>query len=106
MEEEKGEWKDITDQVMREIEEELKDPRANQTIELDCAPGLPRPGDLIAGVIERTGLKLKEPVSKCFGNWTWDYSDVDCDTWKEVQKIIKPRIEALYRKGKIRYGSW
>jgi hypothetical protein len=38
-----------------------------KTIILDCPPGHPRPGDLIAGVIEGTGLELKEAVSKLFG---------------------------------------
>ncbi|MFI5222767.1 MAG: hypothetical protein ACHQX3_00755 [Nitrospirales bacterium] len=76
-----------------------------QTIDLDCAPGWPRPGDLIAGVIKDTGLPEREPVSKVFGNWQWDYSDLEVD-WAAVQAIIKPRIEALYHSGTIRYGSW
>ena len=40
-----------------------------QTIELDCAPGGIRPGDLIADVIADLGLPEQEPVSKSFGNW-------------------------------------
>lgn len=43
---------------------------AIQTIEPDCAPGGIRPSDLIAGVIEGTGLAEKEPDSKMFGNFT------------------------------------
>ena len=77
-----------------------------QTIELDCAPGYPRPGNLIAGVIKGTGLKKRETVSRFFGNWIWDYSDVDPETWKKVQPILKERITALYNEGLIRYGSW
>jgi len=38
-----------------------------KTIELDCPPGQPRPGDLIDGVIEGTGLPKKEAKSKFFG---------------------------------------
>lgn len=77
-----------------------------QTIELDCAPGGLRPGDLINGVIEGTGLESREPVGKLFGNWTWDYSDVPAETWKQVQPVLKQRITALYNAGDIRYGSW
>lgn len=77
-----------------------------QTIELDCAPGALRPGDLIEGVIEGTGLPSRKPVVMLFGNWTWDYSDVDPKEWARVQEITKPRIEALYHRGCIRYGSW
>jgi hypothetical protein len=79
---------------------------AEQTIELDCAPGSPRPGDLIAGVIEGTGLELKEPVSQLFGNWTWDYSDIPAETWATVRVTLKARVTALYNRGLIRYGSW
>jgi hypothetical protein len=76
-----------------------------ESIELDCPPGNPRPGDLIEGVIAGTGLTLTEP-SKLFGNWTWTF-DVPHEQWVEtVQPVIKPRIEALYHQGYIRYGSW
>ncbi len=77
-----------------------------QTIELDCPPGDPRPGDLIEGVIKGTGLPLREPVGKAFGNWTWDYSDITEDKWLEAKKILAVRIDALYTAGAIRYGSW
>lgn len=76
------------------------------TIELDCPPGSPRPGDLIDGVLEGTGLKAGETVSRIFGNWTWEFN-VPEDEWvNKIQPIIKPRIEALFHKGLIRYGSW
>ena len=77
-----------------------------KTIELDCAPGNPRPDDLIAGVLKDTGLEVKEPVGKFFGNYRWDYSEVSDDRWKEVQEITRPRIQELYNSGFIRYGSW
>ena len=79
---------------------------AEQTIELDCAPGAPRPGDLIGGVIEGTGLEARKDVSRFFGNWIWDYSDVPAEVWKKVQPVLKERITALYNRGAIRYGSW
>lgn len=77
-----------------------------QTIELDCPPGHTRPGDLIDAVLEGTGLVAGETVSRFFGNWTWSF-DVSRERWeREIQPIIRPRIEALYHVGVIRYGSW
>jgi len=80
--------------------------RTPQTIELDCPPGDPRPGDLIEQVIEGTGLPLRDAVSRFFGNWTWNYEDVSHEKWMEIRPILKQRITALYESGKIRYGSW
>lgn len=78
-----------------------------RSIELDCPPGYPRPGDLIDGVLQDTGLNPGEPVAKSFGCWTWVFPDVPEDEWKDrIRPIIKPRIEALYHSGVIRYGSW
>lgn len=77
-----------------------------QTIELDCPPGGIRPGDLIKGVIAGTGLPHRDDVSRLFGNWVWDYSDIPADRWKQAQPILKERITALYTSGTIRYGSW
>ena len=75
-------------------------------IQLDCPPGNPRPGDLIAGVIEGLDLEEKDPTIKFFGCWTWDYSDVPDERWKEIAPVLDKRIGALYKKGIIRYGSW
>jgi hypothetical protein len=77
-----------------------------KTIELDCPPGSPRPGDLIDGVIEGTGLAKKARSGAFFGNWTWDYSEVSDEDWKAIQPILKERIVALHNAGIIRYGSW
>ena len=79
---------------------------SKQTIELDCAPGMTRPGDLIQEVIKDSGLPEKEDCGRSFGNWTWDYSDIPKGVWEKAQKLIKSRIEALYHAGAIRYGSW
>lgn len=80
--------------------------RDAQTIELDCPPGSPRPGDLIAGVIKGTGLPERETVSRFFGCWTWDYSDIPAEQWDKARKITEKRITVLYNAGLIRYGSW
>ena len=77
-----------------------------QTIEIDCAPGALRPGDLIVGVIEGTGLKVKESSGRFFGNWSWDYSDVDAETWNNAKTVLKERLTKLYNSGTIRYASW
>lgn len=77
-----------------------------KTIELDCTPGDPRPGDLISGVIEGTGLVQKETCSRFFGNWTWDYKEVSDEEWSIIRPILKERITKLYNNGMIRYGSW
>ena len=77
-----------------------------QTIELDCPPGEPRPGDLIAQVIKGTGLEPRADVSRFFGSWIWDYSDIPPGQWERIQPILKKRITRLYRAGLIRYGSW
>lgn len=79
-----------------------------QTIELDCAPGYPRPGDLIDDVVKGTPLEGKtgDTVSRLFGCWKWDLSGVSSDDWEAARPVIRQRIERLYKAGKIRYGSW
>jgi hypothetical protein len=79
---------------------------STQIIELDCAPGSLRPGHLLPQVIANTGLPEREPVSKRFGNWTWDYSDIPADVWAKAKPLLAERITALYHAGTIRYGSW
>lgn len=77
-----------------------------QTIALDCSPGAIRPGDLIASVIEGTGLPLRKAMSKTFGCWIWDYSDIDPDTWLKIKDITGNRIKKMYANHLIRAGSW
>lgn len=78
------------------------------TIELDCAPGYIRPGDLLSGVLEGTGITLdpKKPQSMFFGNWEWRIPDEQIETYLKVRDTIKERITKLYNNGDIRYGSW
>jgi len=77
-----------------------------KSIELDTPPGPIRPSDLIKNVIAGTGLPLKEPVSKSFGNWKWVYPEVSFEHWKLIRPRLKERIEELYHSGVIRYGSF
>jgi hypothetical protein len=83
-----------------------------QTIELDCAPGALRPGDLISAVVQGTPLEGRaeaQPeasVSRVFGNWTWSFPNISSEVWEQCRAVTKSRIEALYNQGVIRYGSW
>jgi hypothetical protein len=77
-----------------------------QTIELDCAPGTPRPDHYLPMLLVDTGLEVREPVCKLFGMWIWDYSDVPTEHWKRAQELLAERIGWLHDAGCIRYGSW
>lgn len=96
----------MTDQTTKGCEE-----HGEHTIELDCQPGSLRPWHLIDGVLEGTGLSTDQNSDgnhpfTFFGEATWRFDDVSCAEWDRVQDIIAPRIEALYKSGRIRYGSW
>ena len=76
-------------------------------LELDCPPGDPRPGDLLPGVLEGTGLE-KDPqatTSRLFGNWRWDF-ETPLGKHEEIKPVLIERITELYNAGVIRYASW
>ncbi len=79
------------------------------SIELDCRPGSPRPGDLISAVVKGTVLEgvllPNNPNSMCMGNWTWKFEITDRD-YEEIKPTLAVRISALYTNDLIRYGSW
>lgn len=78
------------------------------TIELDCAPGWPRPGDLLPDVLAGTGITLdaEKPQSMFFGNWVWEIPQDQVLKYEIARPTIISRIQALYGAGRIRYGSW
>jgi len=81
------------------------------SIELDCAPGNPRPDDLISGVLEGTGLTVDmfDTASPFFGHQTWilrEHSEARDAVFSAQKPVFKERIAALYKQGLIRYGSW
>jgi hypothetical protein len=81
----------------------------SRSIELDCAPGSPRPDDLFPGVIADTGLEEEdfEIVSKVFGNWEFALKNKSkIKEFDEAKSTFEKRVTALYKSGKIRYGSW
>lgn len=94
--ERKKSWEDLTPEEKREC----------QTIEIDCAPGYPRPGDLIAAVIKDTGLPTRDTCCRLFGCWTWDYKDIPLDVWEKARPILKERLTKLYDAGWCRFCSW
>ena len=77
-----------------------------QFIVLDCAPGLPRPGDLLPAALEGTTLQVQSPVGRFFGEWTWDYSHVPEQEYKDNVDQLSANIRKLHRDGEIRFGSW
>ena len=77
-----------------------------QFIVLDCRPGLPRPGDLLPAALKGTSLKVQPPVSKMFGEWTWDYSHIPEQEFRENIAKLSSNIRKLHRDGEIRFGSW
>jgi|688.fasta_scaffold863326_2 hypothetical protein len=78
----------------------------NQIIELDCEPFKQRPGSLLNNVIDGLGFETKEPTTKSFGSWVWEYPEVPAGIWNEALPILKQRITNLYNSGFIRYGRW
>lgn len=74
-------------------------------IDLDCAPGTPRPDVYLPAVLEGTGLPVREAKSKFFGNWTFYYTDMPME-FVAAKPVLKQRITDLYNRGCIRYGSW
>jgi len=78
---------------------------SKQEIHLECPPGDPRPGDLIADLIKDTGLPIRPDISRVFGHWTWDYSDIPQDVWQRATPIVIRRMEELYDRGVIRAGD-
>ena len=79
----------------------------NQIIELDCEPfGVKRPGDLLNDVLHGLDFQTKEPSTKNFGSWVWEYSEVPVEVWNKALPVLKQRITNLYYTGMIRYGRW
>lgn len=81
------------------------------SIELDCAPGRPRPSDLIEGVLDGTGLSPTDfdTANPFFGHQTWVLRSGSPErdlAFTASKPIFKERIEALFHSHLIRYGTW
>lgn len=80
------------------------------SIELDCAPGNPRPDDLFAGVLKDTGFDVVDfdTPAPFFGHQIWilkESANKD-DMFAKAKPVFKERVTALYNSGLIRYGTW
>jgi len=78
------------------------------SIEMDCPPGAPRPGDLLPDVLAGTGIVIdpEDAVSRSFGNWKWIIPVEFASHYDLHRELIKSRIQRLYKLGRIRYGSY
>ena len=78
------------------------------TIELECPTGEPRPGDLLPGVLEGTGITInpEDTFVRLFGRWGWNVPDEQVDLYESVRSTVKDRIAKLYDAQVIRAGSW
>jgi len=78
------------------------------TIALGCQPGSPRPGDLLPGVLEGTGVTIDptNTILRFFGDWEWAVPEDQTQTYERARETIQQRIKALYESGLVRWGSW
>lgn len=77
----------------------------NTTIEIDCDPwtGMGRQGDHFRHICENIlHCDYYEPISKWFGNWTWEVKYKD----REEQEKVAEFLKELYEEGRVRYISW
>lgn len=83
----------------------------NYSIEIDCPPGFPRPGDLFPAVIANTGLKVEDfdNTGKLFGHWTWVLKEGDPTRdalYTRNRPLFEFRLVQMYEAGYARYVSW
>ena len=78
------------------------------TIEIDCPPGHTRPSHLLPGVLKNTGVVIdpQETQSRFFGCFTWVIPPDCVPDYLNHRESIAERIQTLYHRGVIRYGSW
>lgn len=72
---------------------------------IDCAPGSPRPDSYIGKVFEKFGVTPSEPISKCFGAWTWEFESTE-QTYRDNKVWLKEYMDGLYNSGRIRGAEW
>jgi hypothetical protein len=92
------------------------------TVEIDCPPGSSRPDTyfriLLSNIQESTILnnEIKEhvyknwdnaqPVSKIFGNWTWELPSLEIKEKDEMLRdFIMNILTEFYNNGYIRYAG-
>jgi len=78
------------------------------SIEIDCAPGLPRPDTHFNNMCEICELDIswfKSPT-KFFGNWEWKVNPEYNSQYIKKQKEIQTYLTDLYIYSNVRYASW
>jgi len=75
-------------------------------IEIDCAPGTPRPDGYFKVICEKLGIEYFAPASTFFGNWTWEIPELNEEQREIYDSFVPDYIKGLHSSGKIRYGSW
>lgn len=75
------------------------------TLGIDCAPGTPRPDRYARIVFDKLKIEYNEPISKCFGAWTWEI-DVESDKYTAIKPWLKEYMNELVHKGSIRGAQW
>lgn len=78
-------------------------------IGIDCEPCRPRPNTYINKVENILNLSSdqrgKEPVSKFFGAWEWQY-EINEENWEEINILLREYFSSLYEMRKIRGAEW
>ena len=82
-----------------------KDGKVVINLNIDCAPGSPRPDGYAKVVFEYLGIEYTEPISKFFGNWIW-HIPVDEVKYDKELPWISDYLKRLYSRGSIRYAGW
>lgn len=78
------------------------------SVEIDCQPGITRPGDIFNTICENCNLKedwFNKPT-KIFGNWEWIVKPEYEEIYKEHQYKVKEQLTQMYNNGSVRYASW
>lgn len=75
-------------------------------IGIDCEPCTPRPNTYLKDALKVFNMETpenvkKEPVSKLFGAWTWEFKCLK-SVYEEHERELKDYFEDLISKNKIR----
>ena len=71
---------------------------------LDAHPMALRPDTLLPLVLDRTHLPIRDASVRSFGEWTFDYQDIDRGVWDASLATLKNNITCLFHENRIRYG--
>lgn len=81
-------------------------------IEIDCAPGTPRPNSYLGPALRMIDYNYGDTLPKYnnsfFGNWTWDLTDEVPEDYSpnEHTNALREYFVDLDEKGLTRYSTW